>query len=606
MQKNSVKRSLKFIGLAALVTFAYWFANLVWFKPLSIDHFYERAFVRVLLKNPEALTQIGLLEGVGIRFHNAYLTDDSPGAQRWAHEYFKEQLDILRSYDREAQTDSQRLSTDILESHLADDVAREPFMFHGYAVTQINGAHISLPEFMLQIHPLTSNGDAEMYAARLSRFGKKFDDVIATLKEEESRGVLPPRFVVEAVLKICRDFIAVPPKENALYARFADKLAKVEAVTPAQREQVLVEVEKQITAAVYPAYRALIAHEEVALAKTTTDDGVWKLPNGDAFYKSQLRQQTTSDIAPAEVHELGLAEVARVGAEMKAEFAKLGYPDMPLADAVHKLAAEPSQRYTAGPDVRKEITGDYQKMIDEVNKRVAASFKVLPKAGVKVESVPEFREKNAPGAYYNAPSADGVRPGIFYANTGDLSRVLKYEMKTTAYHEAVPGHHFQISIQQEVKGVPQFRRFLGFGAYGEGWGLYAERLAAEIGMYENDPAGNIGRLQWELFRAVRLVVDSGIHYKHWTRQQAIDYMAQNTGNPIAEVVAEIERYIVWPGQATSYKVGQLKILALREKAKKELGAKFNLGEFHDVVLKNGSLPLAILEKLVDRYIAEKK
>jgi uncharacterized protein (DUF885 family) len=291
---------------------------------------------------------------------------------------------------------------------------------------------------------------------------------------------------------------------------------------------------------------------------------------------------------------------------MKAEFAKLGYPEVPLADAVHRLAADPAQHYAPGPGARKEITGDYQKIIDEVNKRVASVFKTLPKTSVKVESVPEFREKSAPLAYYNAGTIDGARPGIFFTNTGDLSKVVKYDMKTTAYHEAVPGHHFQISIQQELQDVPQFRKFLPFGAYVEGWALYAERLASEIGMYENDPAGNIGRLQDEMFRAVRLVVDTGIHYKHWTRQQAIDYMIANTGNPDADVVVEIERYIVWPGQACSYKVGQLKILNLREKARAALGAKFDLGEFHDVVLKNGSLPLGILEKLVDQYIASKK
>lgn len=603
----SIKRIVFLILFLAFWFFIYWLANLIWFKPLSIDNFYDRGFARLLLKDPETLTQLGILESMGIRFHNAYLSDASPETERWRHAYVKEQLDILRSYDRASQTQSQLLSTDILDWYLAQDVASEPFMFYPYAVTQLNGVHVDLPEFMLQVHPLTSKSDAEAYVSRLSRFKQKFDEVIAGLQESEAKGAVPPRFVVEEVLKICRDFIAVPPNENVLYKGLSEKLAKLPEVIPEQRERLLSDAETQLANSVYPAYRALIAHEEALLPKTTEDDGVWKLPNGDAYYRNRLRDNTTSDITPEEVHELGLSEVARISGEMKAEFAKLGYPeDIPLAEAVHRLAADPAQHYTAGPAVRKQITGDYQKIIDDVNAKVASVFRVLPKTPVKVESVPEFREANAPMAYYNPGSADGARPGIFYANTGDLSKVIKYDMKTTAYHEAVPGHHFQISIQQELKDVPQFRRFLPFTAYVEGWALYAERLAWEMGMYKDDPAGNIGRLQDEMLRAVRLVVDSGIHYKHWTRQQAIDYMAENTGNPQSDVVVEIERYIVWPGQACAYKVGQLKIIALREKARAALGAKFDLGEFHDVVLKNGALPLGILEKVVDRYIADKK
>lgn len=600
------KRTVLLLLFVALLAGCYWLANLIWFKPLSLDNFYERVFVRILLKEPELLTQVGILEGMGIRFHNAYLADASPEAERERHAYLKEQLDVLRSYDRASQTQSQLLSTDILEWYLAQDAASDAFMFHNYAVTQISGVHIDLPEFMLQVHPLAGRGDAENYNARLSRFNTKFAQVIEGLKVSEAEGVTPPRFVVEGALKIARDFIVVPPVENPLYVHLADKLKTMNGVTPEQRDQLLAECEKQIAGSVYPAFRALVAYEEELLPKTTTDDGVWKLPNGDAFYRNQLRQFTTTDMTPAEVHELGLSEVTRISAEMKAEFTKLGYPELPVAEAVHRLAADPAQHYSPGPNVRKEIAADYQKIIDDVNKRVATVFRVLPKAQLKVESVPEFREKSAPLAYYNQPSADGSRPGVFYTNTGDLSKVIKYDMKTTAYHEAVPGHHFQLSIQQELTGLPQFRRFLPFGAYVEGWALYAERLASEIGMYDTDPPGNIGRLQDELFRAVRLVVDTGIHYKHWTRQQAIDYMAETTGNPQADVVVEIERYIVWPGQACSYKVGQLKILNLREKARAALGTKFDLGEFHDVVLKNGSQPLGILEKLVDNYIADKK
>ncbi len=604
----SAKRLVLLVFFLAVCFGIYWLANLIWFKPLSLDAFYDRGFARVLVAtDPEQLTQIGLLESKGIRFHNAYLSDASPETELWKHTYLKEQLDILKSYDRAAQTQAQLLSTDILQWFLEQDAAGEPFRFYDYQVTQINGVHIDLPEFMLQVHPLTSKTDAEYYNSRLSRFKQKFDQVIASLQQAEAKGVIPPQFVVQDVLKICRDFIAVPPTDNVLYKHLGETIAKLPDVTADQRDSLLADAEKQIANSVYPAYRDLIAHEEALLPKTNADDGVWKLPNGDAYYRYQLKSNTTSDITPAEVHDLGLAEVARITAEMKAEFAKLGYPDdIALAEAVHRLAADPSQHYTAGPNVRKQILGDFQKIVDEVSPRLTKVFRVLPKTPLKVESVPQFREATAPLAYYNPGSADGARPGIFYTNTGDLDKVIKYGMKTVTYHEAIPGHHFQISIQQELQGVPEFRRFLPFTAYAEGWALYSERLASEIGMYENDPSANIGRLQDEMLRAVRLVVDSGIHYKHWTRQQAIDYMAEHTGNPMADVVVEIERYIVWPGQACAYKVGQLKIIELREKARATLGAKFDIGEFHDVVLKNGSLPVSILERVVDQYIAEKK
>jgi uncharacterized protein (DUF885 family) len=245
-------------------------------------------------------------------------------------------------------------------------------------------------------------------------------------------------------------------------------------------------------------------------------------------------------------------------------------------------------------------------MLADINTRLEPAFNIKPKAGMDVQRVPEFSEKTAPGAYYNGPAMDGSRPGVFYANLYDIRATPKFGMKTLAVHEGIPGHHFQIAIQQELQGLPTFRKILPFTVYSEGWALYTEKLMAELGLYENDPYGDLGRLQAELFRAIRLVVDTGIHHKRWTREQAIAYMAGNAGMAPSDVEAEIERYIVMPGQACAYKIGMLKILELRQKAQQELGNEFKLTDFHDVVLKNGAMPIAILERVVDQYIAAKK
>jgi uncharacterized protein (DUF885 family) len=314
---------------------------------------------------------------------------------------------------------------------------------------------------------------------------------------------------------------------------------------------------------------------------------------------------TTTDMTPEQVHTLGLAEVARISSEMDAILKDKGLADGTVGARVQELAHAPDATFPNTPDGKKAMLAQYQAILDEVNKGLDGAFDVRPKLGVEVRPVPEFAEKTAPGAYYEPGSFDGTRPGAFYANMRDTSETPKFAMRTLAYHEGIPGHHFQISIAQELKGVPFFRRVLPFTAYAEGWALYAERLAWELG-FEKDPLDNLGRLRYEMMRAVRLDDDSGIHYKHWTREQAIQYMMDNTGMAESDVTAEIERYFVDPGQALAYKAGMLKILELREKAKQALGPKFTLAEFHDQVLTHGALPLALLERVIDDWIQQKQ
>ena len=370
--------------------------------------------------------------------------------------------------------------------------------------------------------------------------------------------------------------------------------------------RLLAAAEADITAYVHPAYQLFIDYFTQLQAKAGTDDGYWALPNGDLAYEQLLKFFTTTNYTADEIHTKGLAEVDRIQTEIMTILAEEGYDvSQGFSVAIETLAADPKFYYEDSDAGRAQILVDYQHILDEVNAGLGDAFRIRPQAGMEVVRIPEFKEKTAPGAYYQQPAIDGSRPGRFYANLYDIKATPKYGMRTLAYHEGIPGHHFQIAVAMELEGMPLIRKMAPFTAYIEGWALYSERLAWELGFQQNS-FDNIGRLQAELFRAVRLVVDTGIHHSRWTREQAIDYMKKNTGMSDRDVTAEIERYIVMPGQATAYKVGMMKILELREKAKLVLGTQFDLKDFHDVVLKNGAVPLDILETLVERYIADTK
>ena len=373
----------------------------------------------------------------------------------------------------------------------------------------------------------------------------------------------------------------------------------------ATRDALLKRAEASVAASVIPAYSKLAATIESLRAKATTNDGAWSLPDGDKYYQYQVEAQTTTKMNAADLHQLGLNEVARIGAEMDAILDAAGYKQATRAERIAALSKTPSQQYPDSDEGRAQALKDYQAIIDEISAGLDPWFATKPKAKVVVQRIPAISEKSAPLAYYNAAPFDGSKPAVFFTNLRKVDEIARFGMRTLTYHEAIPGHHLQVSIAQEIKGLPFFRNVVPFTAYAEGWALYAEQLAWEAG-YEKDPLDNLGRLQAEIFRAVRLVVDTGIHAKRWTREQAIDYMLVNTGMPEAEVIAEIERYFVMPGQALAYKVGMLKILALREKARQSLGAKFDIRDFHDAVLKNGAMPLDLLERVIDNYIATKK
>ena len=594
-------------GLAAVVAIAavVFLVPTIWFKPWSIDHLYARVFLRYALRHPELLTQLGMLDGTPLDHYSDKLDDYSVAAQEEDARFAERQLAILRRYDRSHMDAHQRLSCQVLEWFLADQVEGRPFRFHDYPVNQLFGVQSGLPDFMINQHPLKRPGDAEHYVQRVGRFGVAIDQVIEGLRLRERQQVIPPRFVLDEVLAEMRGFTRKPATENPLYAHFATGAAAIAMLDSTRRVALAGRLAGEIEHTVYPAYGRLIAACVHLRTLATDDDGVWKLPQGDAFYAHCLKSRTTTDLSADTLHAVGLGEVDRIQAEMKAILAAQGYPTGDLAATMNRIHAEPRFHYPSGDSARSRLLADYRHIIDDADRRVGALFDLRPRAGVEVRRVPAFKEATAPGGYYNAPAMGGGRPGTFFANLRDPAETATYTMRTLAYHEAIPGHHFQISIAQELKGVPFFRKIIPFTAYVEGWGLYAEHLALEHGFHPT-PYDSLGALQSELFRAVRLVVDTGIHHDRWTRQQAIDYMIAQTGMPKASVVTEVERYIVSPGQACAYKVGELEILALRQRAMDRLGPRFDLKKFHDVVLSNGALPLALLDQVVDAWIDDER
>jgi uncharacterized protein (DUF885 family) len=602
-----IKKILKWVGLTVLVliigigSFAAheWYAD----KPFMFRAYMDRAPIKIAFRDPETLTSLGFLESMGIKGHNAHLDDAHPDR---TDEFFAELKAFgegLHQYDDESLDAGQRLTKDIALYLTAMAEEAEPYRFHNYPANQMFGIQSAFPSFMDAQHQVRTIKDAEHYLSRMSELPRKHEQYLLGLKLRENRDIIPPRFVIERILEEMRNFVATPPQENILYTSLAKKLEEAEKIDDAQAADVLQRTEASIVENVYPAIEFFINYFGELEAKAGDDHGFWHLPDGEAAYRLALRFFTTTSYTADEIHELGLAEVERIQAEIL-EILKLEGIDVEpgFTAAMEAYSALPEFYYEDSDEGRQQILDDYQAMLDELDAGLDDAFNLRPDAGVEVLRVPEFREKTAPGAYYQQPSLDGARPGRFYANLYDIKATPKYGMRTLAVHEGIPGHHFQIAIAMELEGMPLIRRFGFFTAYVEGWALYAERVAWELGLMPTH-ADNVGRLMAELFRAVRLVVDTGIHHRRWTREEAIEYMLANTGMAESDVVSEVERYIVMPGQATAYKVGMMKILELRQKAMNELGDRFDLRDFHDVVLKNGAVPLDILERIVDDYIA---
>ncbi|MBL8513479.1 MAG: DUF885 domain-containing protein, partial [Betaproteobacteria bacterium] len=574
---------------------------------LAIDWFYTRVFVKFMLDNPELLTRLRIFENAGIRGHNAKLSDSSPADTERMAAMMRENLDTLRKYDINSYQGQEKLSYRIMEHFVETLVRGEPWRYHNFPVNQLFGVQSELPNMMTQSQQINDVTDAEHYLQRLMAYPQKMDGVIASMKVREQKGIVPPKFVVEKVGTQLKDFLSAAPKDNALAVAFREKLAKIpaEKMDVATRAELTVRAELAVAEHVIPAYQKLAAANEALRPKATVNHGAWSLPEGEKYYQYAVELHTSTNMKPDELHALGLKEVARIGADMDVILRGAGFNTGTLGERILALSKTPGQTYEHTDAARDQILKDYQAIIDEISAGLDPWFHSQPKAKVEVKRVPALSEKSSAFAYYNPPAMDGSKPGVFYANLRKPDEIAKFGMRTLAYHEAIPGHHTQIATAAEIKGLPIFRKLVPFTAYGEGWALYSEQLAWEAGFQKN-PLDNLGRLQAEMFRAVRLVVDTGIHAKRWTRERAIDYMLANTGMPEIEVIAEIERYFVMPGQALAYKVGMIKFLELRDKAKRELGPKFDIRDFHDVVLKSGGMPLSILEEVVGEYVRMKQ
>jgi uncharacterized protein (DUF885 family) len=600
------RKIAKWLGITLAVVIVLggaFMAHSWYFKPVNINIFFARAFLQVALESPEMLSTIHVLEQFGIRGHNAELDDESRAAGDRMFAHLKESREILLSYADEDLNEADRMSKRVAMSLMDMLAEAEKFRYHNYPVNQLFGVQNGFPSFMESTHQVHDVTDAEHYVSRLSQVGRKFSQVLDGLRHRESLGILPPQFVVTKVLEEMRAFVATPVEEGILMVALTDKM-RAAGLPEGEQKRIALEAREQIEQNVYPAYGELIDYFEQLDEKVSENSGVWAMPDGDELYRLAVKLFTTTDYTPEYLHQFGLAEVERIQAEILDILAGEGWDvSEGFFAAISEMAQDPRFYYSDSDEGREQILADYRAILDEISGGLDPYFDVMPEAGLEVDRIPEFKEKTSPGAYYEIPAMDGSRPGVFYANLYDIKATPRYSMRTLAYHEGVPGHHFQLAIQQQQEDLPFFRRLIPAVAYAEGWALYAEMLAWEMG-FQDDPYDNIGRLQGELFRAVRLVVDTGIHYKRWSREQAIEYMINNTGMAESDVVAEIERYFVMPAQALAYKVGMAKMLQLRDLARNELGEDFDIREFHNVVLTNGSVPLDILEDLVRAYIAE--
>ena len=495
--------------------------------------------------------------------------------------------------------EASQLSYRLFQARAARSKAAFPFRNNRYIFDQMNGAQSRIPALMINIHRVTNKSDAAAYVSRLFGAGPQIEVLVAQAKERADNGVMVPDWVFPYVINDARNVISGAPFDDGDDSPiFADLKEKVNALSiPAtEKTDLIARGEEALNDSFKPAYEKLIAEMGRQKSIATDGDGVWRFKDGAAYYAERLKNYTTTDLNAVAIHQIGLENVARIHGEMRKIMKQVGFKGSLQEFFVYlrtndKFFYKTRETYLADVDIK----------LAAMEKKLPEFFDTLPKAPLVIKPVEAFREKSAGKAFYQSPAPDGSRPGTYYVNLYNLKDMSKNELEALAYHEGLPGHHLQRSIQTELGDLPPFRKFGGVTAYSEGWGLYSEELGKDMGFY-TDPFSDFGRLGMELWRACRLVVDTGIHDKRWSREKAIAYLTENTPNPDGDIRKAIERYIVYPGQATAYMIGKLKILELRERAQKELGAKFTMGGFHDVILKSGPVPLDIMEERVDNWI----
>lgn len=564
--------------------------------------FFQKSFDNRVDKQPEFQTRLGIKKDYG------KLNDNSPEASEKELEVKKKELVWLTdSINVNALSKDALLSYTLFKQGVENHINDYKFRLHNYPVNQMFGAQSGKPAFLINMHRIDDVSDAENYISRLNGLKTYFTQLVENLKAREDIGVVPPKFVFDKVVQDSENILVGQPfdSSNKQSTLLKDFMKKVNALEIDNDTKITLEkqAKEALLGSVKPAYNELIAFIKGQKERANSDHGAWKFPDGKAFYNNALKRTTTTDLTADEIHEIGLAEVDRIHGEMNAIREKVGFPSD--LQAFFQFMKTDQQFYYSGDQKGKDAyLAEAVHLIDSMKTRLDEIFITKPKADIMVKAVEAFREKSAGKAFYNRPAADGSRPGIYYANLYDMESMPTYQMEALAYHEGIPGHHMQLAIQQELENVPMFRKFGGYTAYTEGWGLYSEFIPKEMGFYA-DPYSDFGRLAMELWRACRLVVDTGIHAKKWTREKGIKYYTDNTPNAELDAVKMVERHIVMPSQATAYKIGMLKILELRKKAKNALGEAFDIRDFHEVVISHGAIPLNVLEDFVDEYIASK-
>tara|TARA_B110000902_G_scaffold14865_1_gene17602 strand:+ start:4981 stop:6807 length:1827 start_codon:yes stop_codon:yes gene_type:complete len=568
----------------------------------KVSDFFQKSFDEGVDMYPEFQTRLGIKKDYG------KLNDNSPALEEKNLKINKEELAWLTdSVNVAALSKEVLLSYNLFKQDLENSIEDYKYRLYDYPVNQMFGAQSGKPAFMINMHRIDDVKDAEAYISRLNGFKAYFDQLVENLKAREAIGVVPPKFVFDKVVQDSENILIGQPFDSSkgqstLLKDFLKKVNELE-IDAKTKTRLETQATQALLTSVKPAYNGLISFVKAQKKRANSDHGAWKFPDGEAFFKTALKRTTTTDLTADEIHEIGLREVARIHGEMDAIRENVGFEGN-LHDFFQFMKTDKQFYYSEDKQGKEAYLKEAVHLIDSMKTRLDELFITKPKADIIVKAVEPFREKSAGKAFYNRPAADGSRPGVYYANLYDMESMPSYQMEALAYHEGIPGHHMQLAIQQELEDVTMFRKFSGYTAYTEGWGLYSEFIPKEMGFYA-DPYSDFGRLAMELWRACRLVVDTGIHTKKWTREVGIKYYTDNTPNAELDVIKMVERHIVMPSQATAYKIGMLKILELRSKAKDALGEQFDLREFHEVVISQGAIPLNVLENFVDEYIASK-
>ena len=564
--------------------------------------FFQQSFDDDVANSPIWQSYLGIKDDYG------KWDDMSDAASQVEIEKITQRLVQAKQFDTSQLSAQEQLSLEIYQQDIQRQLANDEFRHHTYVMHQFRAAHTFVPSFLINIHRISDESDADAYIQRLHSVQSMFDQVIDQLRIREKPGVFPPKWAYDQMIQASHNVISGTPftestSDSTIYADFVQKITALD-LSNAEQAGYISKLTSALTQSVQPAYEKLIAELTKQRPLSPAGDGVWRLPEGDKWYQNRLEWFTTTTLNAEEVHQIGIENVDRIHAAMRDIMQQVNFTGT-LPEFFTFMRTDPQFYYPDSDQGRIDYMADAKAYIDTMEAKIPEYFGLTPEARMVVKQVEAFREKSAGKAFYQSPAIDGSRPGIYYANLYDMSAMPTYQMEALAYHEGIPGHHMQRAITQELKGIPDFQKYASFTAYTEGWGLYTEELGKDMGFYQ-DPYSDFGRLAMELWRACRLVVDTGLHAKRWTREEAIEYLVDNTPNARYDAVKAIERYIAMPGQATAYMIGKLKIMELRDKSRAALGDKFDIRGFHDEVLKDGPVPLSLLESKIDAWIAQQQ